>query len=409
MPQTVPDVAQVLADESRAGRRRRLWTWLTVAVLAAVSVLGVWWWLSGAPARRAEAYVTEAAALADIRLTVVASGSLEPTGKADVSSTISGTIASVSAKANDRVSKGQILARLDMGDLDARLAGAIARVSAQQASLLVADTNLADAEAALARTRALSSGQSVSVRELELADSAVKRAQAQRALSDAQLRAAQADLQATRNDYNKACICSPIDGVVLVANVNTGQSIASTGLGQSLFTIAEPLTRLDLQVDIDEADVGSVRKNDNASFTVEAWPERSFSGVIREIRFAPIVVDGVVSYRALLDVDNAAMLLRPGMTATADIVVDEVQGVLSVPNAALRFSPAAGSAGLMQGMIPTTSTVVRSGKDRTLWVLRDGKATEIAVTVGLTDGLRSEITGGALAAGDPVIVGTAAK
>ncbi|HTO29119.1 MAG TPA: efflux RND transporter periplasmic adaptor subunit [Devosia sp.] len=410
MLQNAPDVAQVLAEEShRSGRRRRM-VWLVLATTAIVAALLGWWWFSGASDRSVQNYVTEPAALADIRVIVVATGTLEPTGEADVSSVISGTIESVSARPNDQVSKGQVLARLDMGDLDARLSGAIAMVSSQQANLLVAEANLADAEAALARTQALSSGQSVSVRELELAASSAKRAQAQHALAEAQLRAAQADLQAARNDYDKACICSPIDGIVLESNVDPGQAITSAGLGQPLFSLAEDLTRLNLQVDIDEADIGSVQEGDTASFAVEAWTQRPFSGVIREIRYAPISIEGVVSYRAMLDVDNSEMLLRPGMTATADIVVDEVRAVLSVPNAALRFSPAASEGTSFQdGIMPSSTVATRDGSERTVWVLRDAELTQVPVTVGVTDGQVSEITEGALTAGDLVVVGQASN
>lgn len=407
MLQKAPDVAQVLAEESlRSGRRRRV-VWLALAAVAAAAALLGWWWFAGAPDRSTRSYATEPAALADIRVIVVATGTLEPTGAADVSSTISGTVASISAKPNDLVSKGQVLARLDMGDLEARLAGAIAVVSSQEANLLIAETNLADAEATLNRTRALSSGQSVSVRELELAASAVQRAQAQRALADAQLRAAQAELQAARNDYGKACICAPIDGVVLEANIDLGQTITSAGLTQPLFSLAADLIRLDLQVDIDEADIGSVREGDTATFAVEAWPDRAFSGIIREIHFSPIIVEGVVSYRAKLDVDNAEMLLRPGMTATADIVVDEARQVLSVPNAALRFAPGpSDSTSLLDGMMPTSSVVARDGSERTVWVLRGAELIETPVIVGLTDGRRSQVSGGNLKAGDLVVVGT---
>jgi HlyD family secretion protein len=405
MLQKAPDVAQVLAEESlRSGRRRRF-VWLALVVVAAAAALLGWWWFAGAPERGAQSYATESAALADISVIVVATGTLEPTGEADVTSTISGTVASISARPNDLVSKGQVLARLDMGDLEARLAGAIAVVSSQQANLLIAETNLADAEATLNRTQALSSGQSVSVRELELAASAVKRAQAQRALADAQVRAAQAELQAARNDYDRACICSPIDGVVLEANINLGQTITSAGLAQPLFSLAADLTRLDLQVDIDEADIGSVRGGDTATFAVEAWPDRAFSGTIREIHFAPIIVEGVVSYRAMLD--DAEMLLRPGMTATADIVVDEARQVLSVPNAALRFSPGpTDSTSVLDGMMPTSSVVAPGGGERTVWVLRDADLIETEVVVGLTDGRRSQISGGNLKVGDLVVVGT---
>lgn len=408
MQQNAPDVAAVLAAESQRSRRRRRVAWISLLAMGGLALASWWWWMAGAPARSAQTYLTEAVAPADIRVVVVATGTLEPTGEADVSSTLAGTIASVDAQPNDRVSQGQVLARLAMGDVEARLAGAIAKVSSQQANLLVADTNKADAEAVLTRTRALSAGQSVSVRELELAVSGAKRAQAQRAVAEAQLRAAQAELQAVRNDYAKACICAPIDGVVLEANVNPGQAITSAGLSQPLFQLAEDLRRLDLLVDIDEADIGLVQQGDTASFAVEAWPDRVFSGTIRKILFAPHTVDGVVSYRAELDVDNTDMLLRPGMTATADIVVDDLKDALSIPNAALRFSPtAAESPGLMSGMMPTSSVVSKSS-ERTVWLLRDAELVEAKVTVGLTDGQRSAIAGDAVVAGDQIVVGVAA-
>ena len=295
MSQKAPDVAEVLAGESRRARGRRVLTWIVVAALVAAAVLLGWWWFSGASGNTARRYVTEPVTRADIRETVVATGTLEPTGVADVTSMISGTVASVNVDPNDRVSKGQILAQLGMGDFEAGLARAIAMAESQKASMLVAESNLEDAQAALLRTQALSLGQSVSVRELELAGTAAKRAQAQLAVAQAQLRGAEADLQSARNDYAKACICSPIDGVVLEADVNVGQSITATSLGQPLFSIAEDLSKLELRVDIDEADIGRVQQDDAATFMVEAWPDRQFSGVIREIRFAPIVAQGVVS------------------------------------------------------------------------------------------------------------------
>ncbi len=410
MQQKAPDVAEVLAGESRRTRGRRFVVWGLAAALAAAVLLG-WWWFSGASQSTAKRYVTEAATRADIRETVVATGTLEPTGEAEVSSTISGTIASVDVDANDRVSKGQILARLEMGDLEAGLARAIAMVESQRANLLAAEANLADADAALKRTQALSAGQSVSVRELELAGTAAKRAQAQLAVAQAQLRGAEADLQGARNDYAKSCICSPIDGIVMEVNADVGQSITTSSLGKSLFSIAEDLSRLDLLVDIDEADIGKVGQDNTATFTVEAWPDRQFSGVIRQIRYAPVVAEGVVSYRAVLSVDNADLALRPGMTATADIVVAEASNVLTVPNAALRFTPEtdAGGGGIIAGMMPSSSVETEQGRLRSVWVLRDGELAEVQVTIGLTDGQRTQITGDALTEGDQVAVAMAAR
>ena len=412
MSQKAPDVAEVLAGESRRARGRRVLTWIVVAALVAAAVLLGWWWFSGASGNTARRYVTEPVTRADIRETVVATGTLEPTGVADVTSMISGTVASVNVDPNDRVSKGQILAQLEMGDFEAGLARAIAMAESQKASMLVAESNLEDAQAALLRTQALSLGQSVSVRELELAGTAAKRAQAQLAVAQAQLRGAEADLQSARNDYAKACICSPIDGVVLEADVNVGQSITATSLGQPLFSIAEDLSKLELRVDIDEADIGRVQQDDAATFMVEAWPDRQFSGVIREIRFAPIVAEGVVSYRAVLSVDNADLSLRPGMTATADIVVAEVKGALTVPNPALRFEPetAGGTQTLIEGMMPSSSIETNEpGRLRSVWVQGEDGLSEVEVTIGLSDGQRTQITGGGLQEGDRVVVSAAAR
>lgn len=408
----VPGVADVLAGERRRSRSRRLAAWsIGVAIVAAAALLG-WWWSFSARQDQTESYVTEAVIRADIRETVVATGTLEPTGEAEVSSAIAGTIATIDVEPNDIVSRKQVLARLDMGDLDVRLARAVAAVDSQRANMLVAEAGLADAEAALRRTEALSGGQSVSVRELELAGTAAKRAQAQLALSQAQLRGAEADLQAVRNDYDKACICSPIDGVVLDVDATVGQSLVAAALGNPLFRLAEDLSRLDLQVDIDEADIGKVQEGDTAIFTVEAWPDREFAGVIDAIRFAPVLAEGVVSYRAVLSVDNADLLLRPGMTATAEIVVAEAKAALSVPNAALRFEPEteAGSRTLVQTMLPTSGVDTGTrGKLRSVWVLRDGGLAEVQVTIGLTDGQRTEIAGGSVAAGELVVVAAAGR
>ena len=412
MLQETPGVADVLATESRRARSRRYLTWGVLAALAAAAAAFGWWWYSSGSGNTAERFVTEPVTLGDIRETVVATGTLEPTGEAEVSSTIAGTIVSVDVDPNDRVSKEQILARLEMGDFEAALARAIAMVDSQKANLLGAQTGLADAEAALGRTQALSTGQSVSVRELELAGTAAKRAQAQLAVAQAQLRGAEADLQAARNDYDKACICSPIDGVVLEVNANVGQSMTATSLGQPLFSIAEDLTTLDLQVDIDEADIGKVQQQDAATFAVEAWPDRQFSGVIQDIRFAPVIAEGVVSYRAVLSVDNSDLSLRPGMTATAEIVVAEAAAVLTVPNAALRFTPDtdAGGGTLMDSVMPgSTIETGETGRLRSVWVLREGSLAEMQVTVGLSAGQRTQVTADGLKEGDQLVVATAAR
>jgi HlyD family secretion protein len=186
-----------------------------------------------------------------------------------------------------------------------------------------------------------------------------------------------------------------------------------------LFSIAEDLREMEVQVDVDEADVGKVREGQLAAFTVDAYPERKFPARIRELRFASEVVQGVVTYKAILAVDNSELLLRPGMTATAEITVEEVSGALLVPNAALRFAPpepaaATESRGFLKSLLPgppqfrAASRREETGSARKVWVLRDGGPVPVAVTIGASDGRHTEIRSGELAAKQAVIVDTAA-
>ncbi|MDO8359437.1 MAG: efflux RND transporter periplasmic adaptor subunit [Devosia sp.] len=404
------DVAEVLAAEAKRSRTSRT-VWIAVAAVGAVVLAaGGWMWWSGTFSAPAAAFVSEPAARGDIHVTLVATGTLQPTQQVGVASTVSGTIASIDVDYNQSVVKGQALAHLDMSDLEAKLARSLAMVDLQKANGLVAAATLADAEAALKRTEALASGSAVSQRDIDLARTAVQRAEANVASAEAQLKAAEADLQTARNDYAKGVIVAPIEGIVLDINVEPGQAIGTASLGTSLFTIAADLKRLDLEVDIDEADVARVTEGDGASFTVEASPDKPFSGTIRQIRSAPTVSDGVVSYKALIAVDNSAHLLRPGMTATADIAIDDAIGVLTVPNAALRFSPSATApSGVFSSVTPKSTIETDASGEQTVWVLADGKATPVTVTAGLTDGQRTEIASGELKDGDLVITGNTAR
>jgi len=212
----------------------------------------------------------------------------------------------------------------------------------------------------------------------------------------------------------KACICSPISGIVLQRNVDPGQTVAASLQAPVLFTIAEDLRQMELQVNVDEADVGNVRPGQQASFTVDAYSDRKFPASIRDVRFASETVQGVVTYKAVLNVDNSELLLRPGMTATAEIKAIEIANALVVPNAALRFSPPAGDAGqkrtLLQRILPGRPQFRAASKrevasaDRTLYVLRDGAAVEVRVRTGASDGKFTEIVSGEIKEGDALIV-----
>jgi HlyD family secretion protein len=406
MPDSSPSVSAVLASEVRGASRRRRITWAIAAAFVILAMAGGWYWWSATQRGAIALYRTEPAALADIVVTVVATGTLGPTGRVDVLSALTGTIVSVEAEINDKVVEGQPLARIDASDLEVRMARATAVLAGRRASELTAEANLADAETALSRTTQLAETQSVSKETLELAASAVRRARAGLAMAAADVKAAEADLQTARMDLEKTCICAPIDGVVLSSNATLGESIAASGLTTPLFTLVEDLSRLNLDADIDEVDIGQVNEGDPASFTVEAWPDRRFAGTIEKLHYAPVTTDGVVSYRAVLSVGNADLQLRPGMTAIADIIVDRAEDVLAVPNAALRFAPdTAAAAGTIFAPVSSVAPDPETGSG-TVWVLTNGTPEEIAVTTGLSDGQVTQITGGTLKPGDAVIVGT---
>ena len=231
------------------------------------------------------------------------------------------------------------------------------------------------------------------------------------AVATAQVKVAEADLASNQTQIEKASIRSPIAGIVLDRNVDPGQTVAASLQSPVLFTIADDLRLMHVVVDVDEADVGTVKEGERATFTVEAFPDRVFDAKVIQLRYAPITVSGVVSYKSVLSVDNSALLLRPGMTAAADIVTDEISAALLIPNAALRYVPATSTTktggGLFSGAVAPQPAVVATSDQpadtKQIWVLRDGVAQEITIVIGLTDGTSTQVVSGELQAGDLVI------
>jgi HlyD family secretion protein len=217
---------------------------------------------------------------------------------------------------------------------------------------------------------------------------------------------ARATLEAQQTDHYKTAIRSPINGIVLVRAVEPGQTVASSLQAPVLFTLAEDLARMELQVSVDEADVGQVHEGQAATFTVDAWPDREFPARVAQVRYGAETVAGVVTYETVLIVDNGEGLLRPGMTATAEIVVREAKDALLVPNAALRFAPPAPKAeepsgGLLRALLPTPPRFGQrpgekrnTGREQRVWTLRDGALAELVITTGASDGSYTEVVRG---------------
>ncbi len=397
-------------------RRRSLWAGVVALGLAGA---GLWWWQTNQAAQAAPSYTTQAVTRGNLTLNVTANGTLQPTRSINIGSELSGTVLKVNVDVNDRVRKGQVLVVLDTAKLRDQVQRSQAAVASAQARLAQTTATLQEARASLARldeVARLSGGQVPSKAELDSGRATLARAVADEASARAGIQDAQAALSTDQTNLSKASIVAPADGVVLTRNVDPGNAVAASLQAVTLFTLAEDLTRLRLWVYVDEADVGSVQVGQPASFTVSAYPGRRFPARLTRVGFGSTITDNVVTYLTHLDVDNPDLSLRPGMTATATIRALQRQDVLLVPNAALRFTPTAAAApakkGITSSLLPrmpgsATRRPAAAGAStaaaRQVWVLRDGKPVELAVTPGISDGRLTEITGGDLQPGMLVI------
>jgi len=362
-------------------------------------------------------YLTEEALTGNLVVTVSASGTLQPTKSVDVGSEQSGTLASVLVQENDHVKKGQLLAQLDSAKLKDAVAKSTAALAAAEASVAQARATVVEAKASLSRMRqvaVLSGGQVPARTELETAEAVVLRAVANEAAARAAVVQAEAVLKTDQTNLSKGTIRSPVDGVVLTRKVEPGQSVVAAMTIPVLFTLAEDLARMELQVKVDEADVGTVKLGQPASFTVAAWPGRNFPATIQRVGLGSTITDNVVTYKTVLTVANDDLALRPGMTATASIVTASRENVLLVPNAALRFTPPQASApkpdgGIVAGLLPRPpagpkkSLSVSNPGAPQLWVLDKATPRAVPVKTGVSNGRLTEILGGDLKAGMAVI------
>jgi HlyD family secretion protein len=406
---------EILARDRQGGGRRRLLWLVPVAVLLVAG--GLWLGLRGEETAKPPQYKTEPVTVGDLVVKVSATGNLQPTNQVDVGSELSGIVDKVLVDDNDPVRKGQVLARLDQSKLNDAVTKSRANLAAAEAAVMQAQATVAETRANLARFRQvaeLSGGKVPSKSEMDAAEANLKRAEANEASARASVAQARAGLQSDETNLAKAYIRSPIDGVVLARKVEPGQTVAASLQAPVLFTLAEDLARMELQVKVDEADVGRIKTGQKARFGVDAWPGRQYAAEITRVSYGAQVENGVVSYQTVLRVDNDDLSLRPGMTGTAEIVTLTRDGVLLVANAALRFAPAAPAAaakksgGVMGAMMPrmprqaSRSQADPNGQPR-VWVLRDGQPAPIDVKTGASDGKHTEIVGGDLKAGMAVI------
>jgi HlyD family secretion protein len=335
---------------------------------------------------------TQPVARERIVATVTASGTLSPLKTVLVGSQVSGTVLELHADFNTVVSKGDVIARIDPRLFQSELARAQANLASARAGLVRADAALGEARSQHARTKTLVERGILPAAEGDTASAAAKSAAASRTAALADVEQARAAVEQAKTNLALTTIVSPIDGVVISRDVDVGQTVAASLSAPTLFTIAEDMRAMEVHTSVAESDVGVLADGMAVTFTVDAHPGERFRGEVTQIRNAATTVQSVVTYDAVVRVDNPELKLRPGMTANVTFVVAERRGALAVPAAALRFSPEAAPARARRGA-------------RLVWVLEGVTPRAVEVETGVTDGRMTEITGGELPEGALVITG----
>jgi HlyD family secretion protein len=397
------DQVKLTSAESRPEWQQRLWgnlhsgldiigsRWKLAIILGGVLTLAtavIWWAKPGSPPER---YVVTEVTRGTVARTVAATGTVNPVLTIIIGSYVSGVISDMSCDYNTQVKKGQLCAKIDPRPYQAALdqaKGQLARDSAQ----------LGGARIDLARYAELQKEDSIARQTYEDEQALVHQLEGSVQLDRAAVETAQVNL-----DYTN--IISPVDGTVVARNITIGQTVAASFQTPTLFLIATDLTKMQVDTNVSESDIGTVKEGDAVSFTVEAFTDRSFQGTVTQVRQAPQTVQNVVTYDVVVGVDNTKLLLKPGMTATVGIVTDRRNNVLRIPDQALRFSRS-GSRAMRAAGAPQAAGPP-SGGPRTaqIWVLRDGKPIAVAIRTDLDDETYTEVAAGDLWPGDEVIVG----
>jgi HlyD family secretion protein len=399
-----------------------------VGVATAAALTGGWMALdrAGASAQKSP-YKLEKTRVerGDITGRVTATGTITALVTVQVGSQVSGRIAELYADFGQRVKRGQVIAKLDARMFAAQAEQGRANREAAAGDLEKARAEAEAAERVLKRTQALADQNLVARAELDTASSAAKAARAAVAAATGNRSQAAASYNQAKVNLGYTTIVSPIDGIIISRNVDVGQTVAASLQAPTLFTIAEDLSKMQVHAAVSEADVGRLEPGMSATFVVDAYPERKFKGVIRQIRDAPQSLQNVVTYDAVVDVDNEDLRLKPGMTANVTFVYAERKGVLRIPSAALRFRPpeelvagvgkASGSGGgkkkKNKGASASTSASAPASASapKTVWAMDGDKLREVPVELGVSDGSKVEVRNGALGEGDVLVTDAIAK
>ncbi len=373
---------------------------IIIPVLAlGVAIAGYAWWRSGATADPAARWRLEAADRGDVVQVISANGNVNPVTSVNVGTQVSGAIIKLHADFNSEVKEGQLLAELDPALFNAALAQSEANLNSARAGLRLAETKEA-------RTRSLVGKGFISQAELDTAVRELEAAQAQVELVKAQV-------ERDRTNLRYTVIRSPISGVVVARNVELGQTVAASFNTPTLFQIARDLAQMQIETSIAEADIGGIKPGQAARFRVDAYPGQFFRGEVKQVRLNPTIQSNVVSYTVIVSADNAEAKLKPGMTAFVQITANRREGVLRVPNAALRFRPpadpaqsdkaAAGAAAKPSGSGAGGRAAGRRDAASRVFKVDGGKLVAVPVQVGVSDTTWTEIVGGSVAEGDKLV------
>ena len=375
-----------------AGRgRRKPWLIAGLLSLAVLAAAGITWWYAGTGGQ--VRFVTAAVTRGPVTRAVTATGTVNPVLTIIVGSYVSGVIKDVFCDYNTQVKQGQVCAKIDprpyqtiVDQNKANLAQARAQLEKDKATLAYAELNY-QRNARLAQTNAISKD------AFDNAKSVLDQARAQIGVDEAAIQQREAQLEAAEVNLGYTDIASPVDGTVVARNITIGQTVAASFQTPTLFLIATDLTKMQVDTNVSESDIGGIKVGDRANFTVDAFPRRTFQGTVSQVRQSPQTVQNVVTYDVVVSVDNDDLALKPGMTAANRIITAEHKDVLRVPSQALRYTPGGAADARAAG----------TGQAK-VFVLRDGNPAAVPVTPGLDDGGNTEIVAGDLKTGDLVII-----
>jgi HlyD family secretion protein len=403
-------------------KHKRILLLLLAILVLAGSGYGFWRW---GRSPKESPYVTMPVQRGNITQAVSSTGTLQAVVTVLVGSQVSGTIDKLLADFNTKVKAGQVVAQLNQDKFKASVDQARANLLAAESNLAKAKVSVIDAQRTLERNRELRKRDLMAQSELDAAQTAYDAAMAQLEVNKAQTAQAQAALNQATVDLNNTVIRSPVDGIVISRNVDVGQTVAASLQAPTLFTIANDLSKMEVHTNVDEADVGNVIEGQEVSFTVDAFPARRFRGRVHQVRNAPTIVQNVVTYDAVVRIDNKDLLLKPGMTANVQFLVSRKENVLTIPNMALRFkppdqkneaqdllrqeqrraAPTLGARRTSRAPGGAGSSGGRGGRRVSIYVLRAGQAEPIEIQLGITDGSKTEVRDGELEENDAVIIG----